>query len=271
MLDAAAVAKDSRRSFTPANYDGNRDQAGRAIIVKAADPSPGFVERHRFGLLFVVLLVFFAVVPVMHQVGHALHPSAGPFIEGVLFIAVLVGVVVSISTRRVSRLVALTVGIPLAVLIVLHAFSDWTWVAFFRHMLAVAFLGYAIAVMLRFILTTSRVTTNTVFASLCIYLLFGVLWALGYSTIEQLDPGAFYSSMATEASSPLMRIGKGESTAVLYFSFATLTTLGYGDIVPVSPVARTLASLEAITGQLYLAVLVARLVGLHIAESLGQK
>ncbi|HMF13670.1 MAG TPA: potassium channel family protein, partial [Gemmataceae bacterium] len=54
-------------------------------------------------------------------------------------------------------------------------------------------------------------------------------------------------------------------------SFVTLTTLGYGDIVPVSPIARTLASLEAITGQLFLAVLVARLVGLHIAESLEQK
>jgi hypothetical protein len=68
-----------------------------------------------------------------------------------------------------------------------------------------------------------------------------------------------------------MQIGKGEPTAVLYFSFATLTTLGYGDIVPVSAIARTLATLEAITGQLYLAVLVARLVGLHIAESLEHK
>ena len=55
------------------------------------------------------------------------------------------------------------------------------------------------------------------------------------------------------------------------FSFATLTTLGYGDIVPTSPISRMLASVEAITGQLYLAVLVARLVGLHIAESLDQR
>jgi hypothetical protein len=67
-----------------------------------------------------------------------------------------------------------------------------------------------------------------------------------------------------------MRVGRGD-TAVLYFSFATLTTLGYGDIVPTSPISRMLASIEAITGQLYLAVLVARLVGMHIVDSTGQE
>jgi hypothetical protein len=239
--------------------------------VNAADQGLGFVARHRFGVLFVVLLVFFVVVPIVHQVRHALHPAVGPFLEALLFFAVLMGVVVSISTSRGSRLVALASGIPVGVLVVVHAFSDWTWVAIFRHLFAAAFLGYAVTVMLHFILTSSQVTFNTVFASLCIYLLLGVLWALVYSTTEQLDPAAFYSSVPARTSFPLLPIGKGEPTAVLYFSFATLTTLGYGDIVPVSPVARTLASLEAITGQLYLAVLVARLVGLQIAESLQQK
>ena len=229
------------------------------------------MAQHRFGVLFVVLLVFFVVMPVVHQWRHALHPAAGPFIEGLLFFALLVGMVVSISTSRVSRLIAVALGIPVGVLVVLHAFSDWTWVAILRHLLAAAFIGYAVTVMLRFILTSSQVTFNIMFASLCIYLLLGVLWALGYSTIEQLDPAAFYSSVPSRPSFPLMGIGKGEPTAVLYFSFATLTTLGYGDIVPVSPVARTLATLEAITGQLYLAVLVARLVGLQIAKSLQQK
>jgi hypothetical protein len=229
------------------------------------------VVRHRFGLLFAALLVFFVVVPVVHQVRHALHPAFGPFVEGLLFIAVLVGVIISISTSRTSKILALTFGVPVALLATLHAFRDWTWLAIIRHVLVAAFLGYAIAVMLRFILASRRITFNTVCASLCIYLLLGVLWALGYSLIDQFDPAAFYSTMTNESSEPLMRIGKGHSTAVLYFSFATLTTLGYGDIVPVSPVARTLATLEAITGQLYLAVLVARLVGLHIAESLQQK
>ena len=236
--------------------------------MNASHPDVGFVARHRFGLLFVALLVFFVFVPIVHQVREALHPAAGPFIEGLLFLILLVGVVVSISTSRASRLFALAFGVPVAVLVVVHAFGDWTLVAIIRHLLAAAFLGYAIAVMLCFILTSRRITYNTVSASLCIYMLLGVLWALGYSLIDQFDAAAFHSSVTKQGSSPTMQVGKGESTAVLYFSFATLTTLGYGDIVPVSPIARTLASLEAITGQLYLAVLVARLVGLHIAASI---
>ena len=67
-----------------------------------------------------------------------------------------------------------------------------------------------------------------------------------------------------------MRVGRGETTA-LYFSFATLTTLGYGDILPTSPISRMLASMEAITGQLYLAVLVARLVGMHLVYSMDHE
>jgi len=214
---------------------------------------------------------FFVIVPAVHQIGHVLHPAAGPFIEGLLFIAVLVGVGVSISTSRASRAVAFGVGVPLGVLVVLHAFKDWTWVAIIRQLLADLFLGWAIALILQFILSSRQITFNIVCASLCVYLLLGVWWAIGYSLTEQLDPAAFHSSVPSDPSANLMRIGKGESTAVLYFSFATLTTLGYGDIVPVSPVARTLATLEAVTGQLYLAVLVARLVGLHIAGSLGQR
>ena len=249
--------------------DGGPNQA--ESIVNSSDPHPGFLSRHRFVWLFAALLAFFVVVPIVHQIGHALHPTTGPFVEGLVFIAVLAGVVVSVSTRQASRLFALGFAFPLGVLAVLHAFHKWEGFAITRDLLGTAFLGYAIVVMLRFILTSREVTFNTVCASLCIYLLLGVVWALLYSLIDHLDPAAFYSATNDGRSAPVLRIGSGESTAVLYFSFCTLTTLGYGDIVPVTPVARTLASLEAITGQLYLAVLVARLVGLHIAASLEQK
>jgi hypothetical protein len=121
-----------------------------------------------------------------------------------------------------------------------------------------------------FVFTRQRVTANTVCASLCIYLLLGVIWALA-STVDLLVAGSFQSTAAGATASPFARFGKGTSTHVLYLSFTTLTTLGYGDIVPVSPIARALTNIEAITGQIYLAVLVARLVGLNIAESIGQQ
>ncbi len=68
-----------------------------------------------------------------------------------------------------------------------------------------------------------------------------------------------------------MRFGGDDSTAVIYYSFVTLTTLGYGDIVPISPAARVLATGEAVIGQIYLTVLVARFVGMHIAQEMARR
>jgi hypothetical protein len=155
--------------------------------------------------------------------------------------------------------------------VVLHSFSDAAWVAVLGPLCVGLFLGYAIAVILRSIFLSRHVTFNTVCASLCVYLLLGVVWALAYSVLYRLYPAGFqWSAPATAKTLPL-GFSQGQSINVLYFSFATLTTLGYTDVSPGSPLTRTLAILEAITGQLYPAVLVARLVGLHIAGSVGQQ
>jgi hypothetical protein len=229
----------------------------------------GFITRHRFVVLFFSLLGFFVLVPIVHQLREVLHPAAPPILEGFGFVVVLGGAVASVSSSRAGKLVAVGLALPTGLLIVLHSLSDATWITIPHHLFAGAFLGYAIVVMLRFIFTSRQVTFNTVCASLCIYLLLGLVWALGYSVVHRLDPAAFYTSVPASDGFLQLRVGKGQSSGVLYFSFVTLTTLGYGDIVPTSPIARTLASLEAITGQLYLTVLVARLVGLHISESLS--
>jgi hypothetical protein len=96
------------------------------------------------------------------------------------------------------------------------------------------------------------VSLNRLMGALCIYLLLGTLWAIFYAFIEFAVPNAFRYPVAQSV----------DLTAeFIYYSFVTLTTLGYGDITPVHPVARTLSYLEAVTGQLFLAVLVATLVG----------
>src|SRR5262249_49800773 len=115
-----------------------------------------------------------------------------------------------------------------------------------------------------------QVTVNIVCASLCIYLLLGLVWALAYSVDDVLDPSAFTCTVRAGNPGPRLRLGRG-GTELLYFSVSTLTTLGYGDIVPTSPICRMLASVEGLTGQLYLAVLVARLVGMHVAYSMAQE
>jgi hypothetical protein len=236
-------------------------------------PQPGaerFISRQRFVLLFGTLVAFYVLATILHQFREGLHPAVPPVVEGILFLALLLGAVVSVSKSRAWIVFGLLLGLPVVVLWLVGVAVESEGVAVSRHLFLAAFLGYAIWVMLRAIFHSRQVTFNTVCASLCIYLLLGLVWALAYSVVDVLDPGAFTCTVAAGRYPPLLRVGRG-NTAALYFSFATLTTLGYGDIVPTSPISRMLASIEAVTGQLYLAVLVARLVGMHIVHSMGQE
>jgi len=95
------------------------------------------------------------------------------------------------------------------------------------------------------------VTTGRLHGGVAAYLLLGILWAYAYALVALLHPAAFSGSA---------NAGDGQR-AWFYFSFVTLTTMGYGDVLPLHPVARSLAILESVTGSLYLAILIARLVG----------
>jgi hypothetical protein len=233
-------------------------------------PQPeGFVSRHRFILLFATLVVCYVLLPFLHQLSEAIDPGYPPILERVVLVVLLTGAVASASSSRAGFLFALLLGLLATALWVVNALIDSNTLAVVQHLLAGTFLGYVIWVILLAIFAGRRATFNTVCASLCIYLLLGLVWAMAYSVVDVLDPNAFAWTVPGIRPRAHFRLGSGNG-AVVYFSFTTLTTLGYGDIVPTSPISRMLATVEAITGQLYLAVLVARLVGLHIAESLGQ-
>lgn len=118
------------------------------------------------------------------------------------------------------------------------------------------FFGSATLMILQRILNASRATTETVKGGICVYMLLGYVWALLYSIVYTLDPNAFSSALITE----------GSHLNVLYFSFITLTTLGFGDIVPVNEVASVLTILEALVGQIYPAVFMALLVSTYLAH-----
>ena len=127
--------------------------------------------------------------------------------------------------------------------------------------LAAIFFTFTACLLLADVLRTGAVTANKIYGALCVYLLIGLTWGFMFLTLEGFQPGSFLVGQARSSG-----IEKDPATLV-YFSFVTLSTVGYGDITPLSPPARSLAFLEAIIGQIYLAVLVARLVGLHIVYS----
>ncbi|MCP4184413.1 MAG: two pore domain potassium channel family protein [Hyphomicrobiales bacterium] len=124
----------------------------------------------------------------------------------------------------------------------------------------IAFVLVIIVVMLKDIFSSNEVDLLLIVGSIVLYLLIGLLWGFIYLAIEQSGSGSFTANS-------MQTIGFYEQTRTfLYYSITTLTTLGYGDIVPVSPPARAMAAMEAVAGQLYLTILVARLVGMHIAQ-----
>jgi hypothetical protein len=107
------------------------------------------------------------------------------------------------------------------------------------------------------------ITADRLRGAACAYLLMGLAWALAYRLIERFIPGSFAGLAAIEADGM-------ETPQMVYYSFVTLTTLGYGDITPVRPLAETLSFLEAFVGQFYLTVLVAFLVGQRLAAWMAQ-
>jgi Ca2+/Na+ antiporter len=133
--------------------------------------------------------------------------------------------------------------------------------------LTAAFMGFLIWLLLHDLFSKHRSSSERIYGALCAYLFIGILFALVYAHLEYRAPGSF--SAGNEA----LRETSAEEASMVpiftYYSFVTLTTLGYGDITPVTDHARTLAWLEALIGQLYLAVMVATLVGIKVSEARG--
>ena len=131
-------------------------------------------------------------------------------------------------------------------------------------LLAAVFLVFTAVVVLRQALGHDiAVTLDTIAGAVCVYLLLAVIWALIFSLLELVHPGSFLSDGRMLPSSSRHR---AVSPTLLYLSVVTLSTLGYGDVLPVTEQARMLAAIEAIIGQLYLAVLIARLVGIEASR-----
>jgi len=200
-------------------------------------------------LIALALFIFFA--PFVEEI------RGGDLIVSVLLSLVLISAVFAVASRRSTLIIALLLAIPALV---------GRWINYFRPELVppavfltagLVLIAFVVANLLRFVLGSPSVNADVLCASISAYLMLGLLWTMAYWLVDQLTPGAFSFNTTS---------GTKETMAgfnAFYFSFITLSTVGYGDITPVSKVARMLAATEAITGLLYVAVLIARLVGLY--------
>ena len=204
------------------------------------------------GALLIVLSALIVLAPIATRAGSA-------YVVEALFNLVLLAGVVSAAWRRGPRwpFVALT-----AITLVLRwsALLDGGFGLELGSAVAtVLWIAAAILIVGKALFEQQTVTTNTILGAIVAYLLAAVGFAYLYEILELLQPGSF--SGIPEGAGP-----EELGDALLYFSLVSLTTVGYGDLIPVKPLARTVAFLEGFVGQFYVAVLVAWLVGMYLSE-----
>lgn len=201
--------------------------------------------------LLIALAALLIAAPFVEEL------EGGHLIVSVLFSLVLIAAVFAVANRKRSLVIALLLAIPAIIA---------RWINQLRPDLvhppvflvcALLLLAFVIGHLLQFVLRAPVVTTEVLCASIAAYLMLGLTWTVAYWLVDQLTPGGAFS-FNTERGTHSMNGFTG-----FYFSFITLSTVGYGDITPVSHAARWLAAMEAIIGLLYVAVLIARLVSLY--------
>ncbi len=208
--------------------------------------------RRRYRILFYSLLVTLVAVPLS-----AALPLRGALIE--LFLAVnLLAAIIPVSTEKPYR-VLLVIVAALWLARPLTAWFDHSAISALTLGLWTLIGLFAAASALRFAIRAKSVDAEHLYAALSAYLLAGIFFGLFYWALEQVRPDTFATT------------GDFSHVSAIYFSFVTLATLGYGDILPRTDVARGLAIIEGVGGQLFLAVLVARLVSLYARGAAGTR
>lgn len=213
-------------------------------------------KKKNFTWLLSALLVFLVVVPLAEDLG-----VISTRIMRVMMFTWLLAFGVW-SLRGFGRYFPIAIGLAAAgiVLSILTATSPTDSYSLLSLAAAAGFIVIAVWCVGTQVLKSREITADRVVGAVSLYLLFGVFWAIAYSVIEHSNPGSF-----TGITEPF---AQGWSSDWLYFSFVTMTTLGYGDITPISATARTIAYLQAVFGQFYIAILVAGLVSAYITKYL---
>ncbi|MGY8769516.1 MAG: potassium channel family protein [Pirellulales bacterium] len=235
-----------------------------------------FLKGNRHCVMLLSLLALVIIQPFFS------HSAVGIFVGDLLFSLVIMASVFDIGIRKKRWTVSIIVALPaLGFMWSLQAFDQTNnydalvWWLILRNLLMIGFLCYTTVLLMQEVFSTDEITQEEILGGISAYLLLGLIWAYLYTTVLIYDHDAIdfppLEEITVEMEDSIKARAYHEVGSLVYFSYVTLTTLGYGDITPRSPIARTLAWLEAGIGQLFIAVMMARLVGLRVAVMIEQR
>ena len=210
----------------------------------------------RFLYLLVFILMLITIEPLDEAIG-----SYGLLLDFITT-AILISAIYVISHKRAHRIASALLASPLLLSLWSSHFFKSPWLQISGVVSGMLFFAFIIFVILRFIFSRDEISKDLIAGAAVVYLLMAMTWTYAYRFIEIILPGSFAIAQSQSL---------GTQSPFLYFSFVTMTTLGYGDIFPVTTAAKSCAILEAVIGQLYLVITVAWLVGVHISQSLERK
>ena len=224
-------------------------------------PLVSLLRKWRYLFLLGALLILLVVHPIASG-----FCTVEPLFDA-LFVLVMLILALALAQDNVWRVIACIVCIPAAMLSIGgHFLTSYAQVVTVTtgHALGALFFVAVAGKIVRSLFTSRELSLDSVFGAICGYLLLGVACALTYAMIYAANPESFQFGDFVRQQ---VEQGDYSRNVFIYYSFVTLTTVGYGDVTPLSVPARTLSWVEAMTGQLYLAVLVAGLISSLVARN----
>jgi hypothetical protein len=209
------------------------------------------IYRSRFLVLFIGIVLTLAIRPFLEGSIEAF------LLSGFFFSYILLACIYSVSRTRGAFLFSLSLGLPSICAVWLGILLRDSSFHALGAILQVIFWSYILALILSHLLRVREVDADTIMGAACAYFLIGFAWSFIFFVLEFFSPGAFSFPHAAEHAG---------FNVFIYYSFVTLTTLGFGDITPVSDPARSLTILEAAIGQLFVAITISILVGSYLSR-----
>ncbi len=211
-------------------------------------------ENNNFLYLVISLVVLLLVGALVDQ-----FPSnLGQYFFQAITVITLATSIVDFRSTRLLFHTGIGFTVSVLVVVVLGMLLNVSGLSYLHLLILTLFFAWVIWLAAKQVLFTGPIDGNKIVGAICIYLLIGLVWTLSYLLIAQAIPGAFNGLEQA--------VWYDNFADVAYYSFVTLTTLGYGDISPVIPIARFLVYMEAIVGVFYMAILVASLIGIRTSR-----